>query len=96
MTKKQFIQIWKEYGMNLIKEEYPDNYFFIKQEQWQRFGETMFKVKRKLYPKCKLEDEVPCSSECRQYPRAFRTLINPFGFGGHIGILYENLAVSNN
>jgi hypothetical protein len=90
MTKKQFIQVWKQYGMTLINEEYPNDYFKIKEEQWQRFGEIMFKVKRKFYPKCKLEDEVPCSTECRQYPRAYRILVNPFGVGNHVGILYEN------
>lgn len=95
MTKEQFIKVWKEYGMNLIKEENPDDFFTIKEEDWEKFGEIMFRVKSKLYPNFELENELPDSTECRQYPRAFRILINPFSIGSHIGILYENWLESN-
>jgi hypothetical protein len=93
MTKKQFIQEWKDYGKNLINEEYSDNK--ITDKNWERFGRTMYTIKTKLYPNELLKHHTPSGTECRQYPRAFMVLLTPFSLGSHIGELWENLAELN-
>jgi hypothetical protein len=90
MTKKEFIQEWKEYGKTLINEEDPTNR--IQDKDWERFGRTMYNLKTKLYPNDLLEHQTPNGTECRQYPRAFQVLSSPFGFGVYVGELWENLA----
>lgn len=88
MTKQQFIKEWEQFGKNLINEEQPEN--SITNEDWKQFGRIMYQAKTKCFPNRKLEDLIPLGTECRQYPRAFVELKNPFSLAIECGILYEN------